>query len=669
MPNGTVTANRAQSPTPRKDVGSILRETREALQQLETANRSQTQMPLRLVGWSAIIIAAILILQSLAATADLFGSGHHLRVPELGIINGTLILLCGLAMLPEANQNSTVVKSAMLVICVVTSLTAIVLNGALSALFLSSMFVLIHIMLSPYRALWFSIGSLLLIIPIAGYSLDHEGQYLITRFLVGALVTLVIMQVLMWYISRTNSSIITVTDNLSKLALQLDEELLKSHQARETATVTDAATGLLNNFGFETEIGKALADQPYGKRRFLLSINFQRLEEFNAILSTNERAFILQCLVGRLRDMAGADALIARTGRDEFGVLLPHAEADDGRMMRSIEIMQDVLRRPLLSTSSTVLPSPAIGVAVWPDDSEDSTELLNRGEIALQRALGAKQSQPVRYRQHMHDEHIDRKTLSSDIAAAVDMDEFEMYFQPILDLQTGRLLKAEALIRWNHPTRGFLVPARFIPLAEASGQIIAITDWVLDHVLVQLREWRHRLSPDFQISINMPSAYLEYCVENEEKMLARFMALQIPSRAMIIEITEGSLLNMTPEMLRIIAILESIGFQLAMDDFGVGYSNLSQLERLPLSFLKIDKSFVDGIEGSMQKLAICRAIIRIGHELGIRVVAEGIESIGQEKLLHEAGCDFGQGYLFAKPMPAEDFTGYLLDQTPQGISL
>jgi EAL domain-containing protein (putative c-di-GMP-specific phosphodiesterase class I) len=269
----------------------------------------------------------------------------------------------------------------------------------------------------------------------------------------------------------------------------------------------------------------------------------------------------------------------------------------------------------------------------------------------------------------MHDQHIDSKTLSHDITAAIDMDEFELYFQPILDLQTGRLLKAEALIRWNHPTRGFLVPARFIPLAEASGQIIAITDWVLDHVMVQLWEWRDKLSPDFQISINMPSAYLEYCVENEEKMLARFMAMQIPSRALIIEITEGSLLNMTPEMLRIIAILESIGFQLAMDDFGVGYSNLSQLERLPLSFLKIDKSFVDGIEGSMQKLAICRAIIRIGHELGIRVVAEGIESVGQEKLLHEAGCDFGQGYLFAKPMPAEDFTGYILDQTPQGISL
>ena len=664
MAYGTEIGIPSLTPTPRKDVGTILRETQGALQQLETANRSQTQMPLRLVGWSAILIAALLILQSLAAMADLFGSGHHLRMPELGTINGTLILLCGLAMLPERNQNSTAVKIATLFICVVTTIGAIILNGALSALFLTSMFVLVHIMLTPYRALWFSIGTLLLIIPISNYFLDYEGQYLITRFVVGGLVTLIIMQVLMRFISGTNNKIITVTENLSKLALQLDEELLQSNQARDTATMTDTTTGLLNSFGFETAIRQALAEQPYSRRRFLLAINFQRLEEFNAIMSANERTFILQCLVARIRDMVGADALIARTGRDDFSILLAHAEVDDSQMMHSIRTIQDVLRRPLLSTSSTILPSPAIGVSVWPEDSEDATELLNRAEVALQRAYGVKEGLPVRYQKHMHDEHIDQRTLSTDITAAINLDEFEMYYQPILDLQTGRLRKAEALIRWNHPTRGFLTPARFIPLAEASGQIIPITDWVLDHVLIQLRNFIENISPDFQISINMPAAYLEYCVENEAKMLERLLAMQIPARAVILEITEGSLLNMTPEMLRFLGILESIGFQLAMDDFGVGFSNLSQLERLPLSFLKIDKSFVDGIEGSMQKLAICRAIVRIGHELGIKVVAEGIESTGQEKLLHEAGCDFGQGYLFAQPMPAEDFASFITDHAP-----
>lgn len=669
MVRGTETGFKGGSPTQRKDVDAILQETRQALKQLETANRSQSQMPLRLVGWSAIMVSIIAILQSLAAIFDILSSGHYLPVPELGLYSGTALLLSGLSLLPERNQNSELAKIVLLLICITTTIFALIFNGVLSIVFLPATLVVYHIMLSPYRALWLSIGTLLLIIPVGGYYLDLESHRLLMRFMIGALITVVIMQTLMRYISRTNHASMTVTDNLSKLALQLDEELLQSNQARDAATVTDPTTGLLNGFGFESAIGQALADQPYGRRRYLLNINFQRLEEFNALLSTNERAFILQCLIARLRDMAGADALIARLGRDEFAVLLPHADADDGLMMRSIETMQDVLRRPLISTSSTVLPSPAIGIAVWPDDSEDISELLGRSQIALQRAYGSKLAQPIRYNQHMQDEHVDRKTLSSDIAAAIDMDEFEMYFQPILDLQTGRLRKAEALIRWNHPTRGFLVPARFIALAESSGQIIAITDWVLDHVLTQLRDWREKLSPDFQISINMPSAYLEYCVENEDRMLARFMAMEIPSRALIIEITEGSLLNMTPEMLRIINILESIGFQLAMDDFGVGYSNLSQLERLPLSFLKIDKSFVDGIEDSMQKLAICRAIIRIGHELGIRVVAEGIESIGQEKLLHEAGCDFGQGYLFAKPMPAEDFTGFILEQTPQGISL
>lgn len=465
----------------------------------------------------------------------------------------------------------------------------------------------------------------------------------------------------MRYISKTNLSIIMATDSLSELALQLDEELLQSNLARDTATITDMATGLLNGFGFEAAMRDALTEKTYSKRRFLLAINFRRLEEFNAILSANERGFILQCLVARIRDIAGEGSIIARTGRDEFGILLAHDEADDRQMMQTISNIQDNLRRPLLSTSNTILPSPAVGVSVWPEDSEDASELLSRAEIALQQAFGAKESLPIRYRKHMHDEHIDQKILSTDMNAAINMGEFEMYYQPILDLQTGQLQKAEALIRWNHSTRGFLTPARFIPLAESNGQIIAITDWVLDTVLRQLHKFRESITQEFQISINMPSAYLEYYVNNEEKVIARLLKMQIPPRSTTIEITEGSVLNMTPEMVHFISILESIGFQLAMDDFGVGYSNLSQLERLPLNFLKIDKSFVDGIDESMQKLAICRAIIRIGHELGIKVIAEGIEKETQEKLLHEAGCDLGQGYLFAKPMPAEDFTEFVLD--------
>ncbi len=655
-----------ESPPQRKDVARILQETQQALQQLKTANRSQTLMPLRLIGQLVIMISIIIIMQSLAAMFDIL-SGQYLPVPELGLYSGTALLLSGLNMLPERSQNSLLAKIVLLIVFITFTVLSLILNGVQSTSFLPATLIVYHIMLTPYRALWLSIVTLLLTISVGGYYLDLESYRLMIRFMIGALVTVMLMQSLMRYISRTNSMSVKVTDNLSNFALQLDKELLQSDKARKTATITDATTGLLNAVGFEAAIGEAFTDQPSGRRRYLLAINFQRLEEFTALLSTKERAFVLQCLVARLHDIAGSEALLARTGRDEFAVLLPYAEADDGLMMRSIGTIQDVLRRPLISTSNTVLPGPAIGVAVWPDDSEDSAELLSRAEIALQRAYGAIRSLPVRYQQHMQDEHIDHKTLTYDIAAAIDIDEFEIYFQPILDLQTGCFYKAEALIRWNHQTRGFLVPASFIHLAESSGQIIAITDWVLDHALVQLREWRDRLSPDFQISINMSSAYLEYCVENEEKMLARFMAMQIPSRALIIEITEGSLLNMTPDMLRIITILESIGFQLAMDDFGVGYSNLSQLERLPLNYLKIDKSFVDGIEGSMQKLAICRAIISIGHELGIRVVAEGIESNGQEKLLHEAGCDFGQGYLFAMPMPAEDFTSFILEQMPPGI--
>lgn len=668
MSHGNEIDRTPETPASRTDVTSIIRETQRALTQLETANRSQSQMPLRLVGWSAILIASIIIIQGLAALFDFAETGHHLRMPELGIINGALILICGLAMLPERNQNSTPAKIAMICACLIATLTAIAINGALAALFLSSMFVMIHIMLTPYRALWLASATILLVIPITGYFLDHEGQRLVIRFIIGALVTLVVMQILVRYISKTNRTIMAVTGKLSKLALQLDKELIQSNEARDTASMTDPVTGLLNGFGFENAVTRILSEQPYSARRFLLAINFQRLEEFNAILSANEKTFILECLVSRIRDATGEDALIGRTDRDEFCVLLPYRPESESQTMQAISTIHDLLRRPLISTGNTILPTPAIGISVWPEDSEDASSLMGRAAIALQRAYDGKLNTPVRYLKHMRDEHIDQKTLTSDIARAIDAGEFEMHYQPIIDLQNGLLIKAEALIRWNHPTRGFLSPARFVPLAESSGQIIPITHWILENVLNQLHLWRERLAPEFQISINMPSAYLEYCIDNEEKMLSRFLSMHIPPRSLIIEITEGSMLQMTPELMRMLSILESIGFQLAMDDFGVGYSNLSQLERLPLNFLKIDKTFVDGIENSMQKLAICRAIIRIGHELGIKVVAEGIESPEQQQLLRKAGCDFGQGYLFAKPMSAGDFGTYAMDYRPEKIT-
>jgi EAL domain-containing protein (putative c-di-GMP-specific phosphodiesterase class I) len=248
----------------------------------------------------------------------------------------------------------------------------------------------------------------------------------------------------------------------------------------------------------------------------------------------------------------------------------------------------------------------------------------------------------------------ERAAITQDLELAIDRNEFELHYQPIIDLSSGVAHKVEALIRWNHPVRGMISPAQFIPLAESSGQIIGLTEWVIDAALQQLRQWRTALDPDIEISVNIPSAYLEYCIENEEYVLDRLVRMNIPSRGFTFEITEGSFLSMTAEMQRFMSILESIGIQIAMDDFGVGYSNLSQLERLPLNFLKIDKSFVDGIEYSPQKLAICRAIIKVGHELGLRIVAEGIENPGQQSLLSKAKCDFGQGYLFSKPLKAAD---------------
>jgi EAL domain-containing protein (putative c-di-GMP-specific phosphodiesterase class I) len=189
---------------------------------------------------------------------------------------------------------------------------------------------------------------------------------------------------------------------------------------------------------------------------------------------------------------------------------------------------------------------------------------------------------------------------------------------------------------------------------------------VLERAVAQVRPWRQSLDPAFQISINMPPAYLEWCADHPADALQALSALEVPSGSIVLEITEGAFLNVTPEVLQVLALLKGMGFGVALDDFGVGYSSFGQLDRLPLDTLKIDKSLVDHIEAAPTKRAVCAAIIKVGQELGCKVVAEGVETAGQQALLAQAGCDFVQGYLVSRPLPAADFESFVKRWASQG---
>ena len=643
-------------PIPDRSAGipAVMRETRQSLNRLEQRFHHYAMPSMRTLSWMAFLIGEILIVQALLVQWNVFDIGRHSPRPGLGLLAGALCIGVGLYLMQRKNQDESQVRFLLAGAAIAVYIFAITLGGSGSILYLSAALAALHMLLHPALALRVSLAVTAVTLVLAATALTGaEAPDLLGQLATGLMV-IAVMQALVRQHDRNNISALKDIRGFGNQVGRLESELIISLDEREIAEMTDGMTGLLNIGGFESvanaQIGRAAADDSF----HLLMIRFQKLEDYIAVLSVNERVLVLGNIVSRLKELAGEGAVLARIGKDEFAVLLPSDNLSASEMDASIRLIHDSLKRPLSGASKSVVPAPAIGVSVWPEDSRDINRLLGMAEIALMRAIESRSGNPMHYDEVMQIEAEERAAITQDLELAIDRNEFELHYQPIIDLSSGVAHKVEALIRWNHPARGMISPAQFIPLAESSGQIIGLTEWVIDAALQQLRQWRETLDPDIEISVNIPSAYLEYCIENEEYVLERLVRMNIPSRGLTFEITEGSFLNMNAEMQRFMSILESIGIQIAMDDFGVGYSNLSQLERLPLNFLKIDKSFVDGIEYSTQKLAICRAIIKVGHELGLRIVAEGIENPGQQSLLSKAKCDFGQGYLFSKPLKATD---------------
>jgi EAL domain-containing protein (putative c-di-GMP-specific phosphodiesterase class I) len=249
------------------------------------------------------------------------------------------------------------------------------------------------------------------------------------------------------------------------------------------------------------------------------------------------------------------------------------------------------------------------------------------------------------------------------LRGALEAGQFSIHFQPIVALSTGRIHKAEALIRWQHSERGMVSPAEFIPLAEETGLIHEIGDWVFKESARWAKHWRNQFAPDFQVSVN--KSPVQFRTENHHlaSRWSEFLReLGLPGGNIVIEITEGLLLNaeadVTDELLR----LRDADIQVAIDDFGTGYSSLSYLKKFDIDYLKIDRSFVNNLETDANDMALSEAIIVMAHKLGLKVIAEGVETEGQRNLLTIAGCDYAQGYLFSKPVPPEEFERLLISQ-------
>jgi len=426
----------------------------------------------------------------------------------------------------------------------------------------------------------------------------------------------------------------------------------------------DSLTGLPNRYNFFNKLRSALniAEQKQCNL-FLLFLDLDQFKEVNDTLGHHVGDKIIQETSKRLLScISGIDtATVARLGGDEFTIILEN--------ISSLSVVEEIANKALEQLSipfqiddELAYISTSIGITVYPDDGADVSSLIKNADQAMYAAKDSGRNRFEYFTPKMYEKAIARLNLIKALRSALEQDEFQLHYQPIFCLKDVTMVKAEALIRWNNPDKGFISPDEFIPLAEETGQINQIGNWVFQTSMKKLKYWRSQFNKNLQVSINVSPAQFGES-GGVGAWSDELTELGLPSDSLIIEITEGLLMGPSQEVSEKLLDFCTQNIKVALDDFGTGYSSLAYLNRFDIDYLKIDKAFVWNLNSESEDIALCEAIVVMAHKLGIKVIAEGIETEEQLVLLQQMGCDYGQGYFLSKPLPEAEFEHLLTDSS------
>ena len=417
----------------------------------------------------------------------------------------------------------------------------------------------------------------------------------------------------------------------------------------------DHLTGLPNRHMFMDRLSQET--RKADRTAAFLALMFIDLDHFKEVNDQHGHAAGDAVLVEATRRIAScvrSTDTLARLGGDEFTVILAGLD-HVGSVERIAQTMIAALSQAFEIGGQRIFISASIGIALYPPDARDLDELLSNADQAMYASKNGGRNRFSYFTPDLQAAAGARQNMGADLRAAIAAQQFEILYQPIVSLHSGAVYKAEALLRWRHPTRGLLGPAEFIPFAESNGLIGAIGDWVFREAARQAHAWQAAIDPSFQVSVNKSPVQFRRDADMYEGWFAYIEELGLPRQSIVIEITESVLMQGADQVLERLRHFRAMGLQVALDDFGTGYSSLSHLKRFDIDYVKIDQSFVSQLETDLGDLALCEAIIVMAHKLGLKVVAEGVETPGQRQLLLDAGCDYAQGYVFAHPMPAAEF--------------
>lgn len=456
--------------------------------------------------------------------------------------------------------------------------------------------------------------------------------------------------------------------------LGIIEDLTESKKAAEKIHLLayyDSLTGLPNRT-FHRELMKRAIE--HAKRHHeifaLIYLGLDNFQRINDTFGHSVGDILLKTVADRLTaslrksdyvatSYEGEEAteVISRVGGDEFILLAPDlTQAQDAaktahRLLREISEPYDL-------SGCEVFMSASIGIALYPNDGTEVDDLLKNADAAMGHAKNEGKNNYQFYSASMNSSVLELLTLENDLRKALARNELVLYYQPRVDAATRMVTGMEALLRWMHPNRGLILPMEFIPLAEANGLIVPIGEFVIRTVCGQIKAWREAGYKQTQVALNVSSRQFDQ--ENFAKVIREILLdTMISPQRLELEITESTLMRNPEKAIQTLTELKAMGMGVAIDDFGTGYSSLNHLKRLPLDFLKIDRSFVNGLASSPSDQAIIRATIAMAHSLNLKVIAEGVETEEQLSFLQEHGCDEIQGYFFSRPLPSEEIPGIL----------
>jgi diguanylate cyclase (GGDEF)-like protein len=442
------------------------------------------------------------------------------------------------------------------------------------------------------------------------------------------------------------------------LSLKKEEEigkaLRKSKRAFQHAALHDSLTNLPNRAYFGEILREMIAEHKEGQplNSYVLFLDLARFKTINDSLGHTIGDKVLMVVAKRFSRMLRANDKVARLGGDEFAIILRGLSSIEKAEKVAWKIHQKIAQ-PFSLSKTKIHTSVNIGIAPCEADYNTPEEILRDADIAMHYAKEKGIGVGV-FNKELREKFIEEAKLEAELPFAVERGELSMHYQPLISLKDGSLIGFEALLRWNHHKFGFISPAQFIPIAENTGVIIPITNWILNETCRQLADWQQisYSTQDLIVSVNISGKHLAN-VDLIRDVQSALMNSNLSPSSLKLEITESAAMENAFQTIQILTRLKEIGVQLSIDDFGTGYSSLSYLHHLPFDTLKIDRSFVNSVGANGEDSEILQTIVSLAKNLKMRVIAEGIETESQLALLRNLGCDYGQGYLMSKPLPKD----------------